>query len=269
MIYLQTKNKRRGAKTLFVILLTAVLVVSLSNLFIEGGLSALFYKIGHPLWEADSYYGKTLKNFVSYFKTKSSLDYQNNFLKNENAILREKLSIYSETEKQNLELKELLGRFTEKKIILAGVLSAPPRSPYDVLIIDAGTRNGIQAGDRVITAGGSVIGEIVSALGDFSRVGLYTSPGRTLSGFLGEKRIPVEVVGIGGGNFEMILPKEEQVVEGESVFLPGLDNELIGTVSNVLTRDVDFLQLATVSAPVNLYELRYVGVVASSSRPAI
>lgn len=251
---------------MFAVLFAIVLIVAVANMTDERILPSLFYKLAGPVWQADNSASSASSDFFSYFRSKSTLNRENVLLNEQVSALRNKLVLLQESERQNEIMKELLGRGDGKnKIIFAAVLAAPPVSPYDILVIDAGSNQGLAAGNKVITSGGAVLGELENVYDNYSKVNLYSSPGKELSLLIGENRFAVEGRGVGGGAFEVILPKEEDVLVDDPVYLAGVEPLLVGKVDNIITRDIDFLKLVMISGAANIYELRYVGVVASST----
>ena len=66
--------------------------------------------------------------------------------------------------------------------------------------------------DDVVYANGDIpIGNIGKVYAKTSLVALYTNPGQKTEGFINGTNASVELVGRGGGNFEMVIPLELQV----------------------------------------------------------
>jgi len=130
----------------------------------------------------------------------------------ENAVLAARLS----------DLTRLLGTRTEPVAgIVAGVIARPPVSPYDVLILDAGTNAGVKVGARVEGVGGIPIGTIAATTNTSARVLLYSTPGMITSAWLGEERLPLEVTGVGSGAFRASVAREVVVQEGDLLYFAG------------------------------------------------
>lgn len=266
MNYLQISSRpRKKTRLVFILLLFAVLFVTVLNLFGANFLPGFLYKTGGPLWRAEAFWENTIGRFADFVTSKDSLGLENIRLSQELRTMQEHLFVSEELERQNAEMKSLLGRTDEKRKVFATVLAGPPASPYDVLILDVGAKHGLAVGDKVITSGGSVIGELSSVFNDYSKADLYSSPGKILSVFIGEEGFNAEANGLGGGTFEVVLPKEQAVNVGQAVYFASGEPLLVGTVDHVFTRDVDFLKLVLISSLENIYELRYVGVIASST----
>ena len=116
--------------------------------------------------------------------------------------------------------------------LLAGVLSRPPVSPYDVLVVDQGTNAGAQEG-MVAYAQGVPIGTVAEANARTSRVLLYSSPERFTEGWVGEQRLPLTLIGGGAGTFEADVARELEVAEGDMVYVPGPGALPIGRVERI------------------------------------
>ena len=67
-------------------------------------------------------------------------------------------------------------------MILSAILSKPNQSPYDTLIIDVGTQEGLKTGDTVFALGNVPIGRIDTDLSEFFQSGFVFKSGRKNAG---------------------------------------------------------------------------------------
>ncbi len=121
-------------------------------------------------------------------------------LQNENEVLTARAQ----------DLTKLLGGqsgSTQGSTIPAGVLARPPESPYDSLVVAAGSADGIATGAEVFSSGGIPIGTVASVTAHSATIQLLSTPGVTTNGWVGENRIPLTLSGMGAGAFTAILPK--------------------------------------------------------------
>lgn len=116
--------------------------------------------------------------------------------------------------------------------IVAGVIARPPLSPYDVLIVSAGTEQGVFQGMHVFSKN-IPIGTVESIAGNSARIALYSVPGRKSEGWVGEARIPVTIIGGGAGTFETDVAHDAPIQEGDLVYVPGPGALPIGTVVQI------------------------------------
>ncbi|GMU74117.1 MAG: hypothetical protein AMXMBFR44_3160 [Candidatus Campbellbacteria bacterium] len=138
----------------------------------------------------------------------------------------------------------------------ARVLSTPPFSPYDTLVLDRGSRDGVAVGDVVSFDDTVALGTIDTVTNTTSRVQLYSSPGTEQSVRIGSHDFLVVARGEGGGAFRMLVLKEEDVGRGDSVFLS--DGRLMARVEKVIPNESDAFALVYAAVPFNLFEIREV-----------
>lgn len=261
MNYLLDKKIKRNKYfkyTFFVIFLFVLIFFRVS---IFNGLSYVSHLIFRPVLILGSGVSEKLSSIGAYFYSKKSLSAENENLKLKLAEQEAKISDYNSVISENLEIKEILGRKQEKaNMILAAILAKPNRSLYDTLVIDIGTKNGIQVGQRVFGLGNIPIGRVTETYLASSKVVLYSSPGEKTEVIIGGKDTFMQIVGRGGGNFEMILPRDFVLEKGTTVSLPGLTSYTIGIVQTIISDPRDSFQKALLSSPVNIFELKFVEV---------
>lgn len=218
-------------------------------------------EVGNPIWKAEKFFSNGFYNLNYFFRTKSSITNENHNLIDEISYLRLSMSDYQILKNENIELKELLGKVGENNdFVLGNILSKPNRSPYDTLIIDAGTNAGIKEGDVVYANGVSPIGSVGKVYDKTSLISLYTNPGQKTEGFIDVSNVSVELTGRGGGNFEMIIPMELSVEKGTIIYLPGNNSEIIAYVDEIISSPTDPFKKVILSSPVNVQNLKWVQV---------
>ena len=204
--------------------------------------------------------GEKFSNISSFFYSKNIL-LENNI--NLRLDLNEKetmLSNYNSILAENIQMKAILGRKIEKtNMVISTILSKPNHSLYDTLIIDTGAKNGISEGKRVFAFGNIPIGRIAEVYSDSSKVILFSNPGERTEVVVG-KDIFMQVIGRGGGNFEMNLVKDITLEKGMEVVLPGIHPYVLGIVETIISDPRDFFQKALLISPVNIQELKFVEV---------
>lgn len=166
---------------------------------------------------------------------------------------------------QNIALKAMLDRPQTSKRLLGAVLQRPPGLPYDTLVLDVGTRNGVVEGDLVFAGGTLAIGEVSSVYGDTSRVSLFSAPGRTYDAQVAPKAaigtvIPLSLTGQGAGSLSGEVPAGSVAAVGDPVVIPGLGNELLGSITHIQVSAGSSFETLYVQLPVNVFSLQYVQV---------
>ena len=73
--------------------------------------------------------------------------------------------------------------------------------------------------------------------------------------------ITVPATGKGGGNFEIHIPREIAVTDGDILAFPESPNVAIGVIKSIIFDPRDPFQTVLARTPVNVQELRFVEVV--------
>ena len=189
--------------------------------------------LASPLLRLGTVSSASVASVGSVFENKATLQLdverlalENARLTTENATLRARTA----------DLTKLLGTRTERGTgILSGIIARPPVSPYDVLVIDSGTDEGVVPNALVFGAGGMPIGAVASASKQNARVLLFSSPGKETEAWVGDARSPITLTGQGSGAMIALVPRELPVLYGDSVYVTGPGAMPIGTVVEVQT----------------------------------
>lgn len=268
MSYLLDRRARRARQLKIAAGVLGVLLVFYFRAGISRGLSAAALETFRPMLRAGNAFGAKLGSMGAYFSFKASLARENENLRQELAARDAKMTNYDALLADNANLQKILARApTEKKLVLAAILSWPDQSPYDTLTVDAGREEGVVSGDLVFANGDIPIGRVNSASEAAAKISLFSAPGEqthvivpgTLSG-ADNGDIFFEVIGRGGGNFEMILPRDFALTEGQQTVLPGRTPSVIAIVRTILSDPRDPFKKALLASPVNVAALKYVEV---------
>lgn len=251
------ERKKAGQKK---VLLITIIVILAVIILATGPVRHALFSVASPLWQAENSFLNS--NFFTYFKSKQALLNEKIVLEQKLFLTGNLLALNETLQTENENLKDLLGRKdTKQKTVLASVLVKPPQIPYDSLIIDVGTNYGVKVGEKVLASANVYIGEVSEVLPTSAKVTLYSTPGRKLSVVLGASSVTAEAVGIGGGNFNIYLPREVEVKEGDVIVIPSITANVFGIVEQVNFKDKDSFQTVLFKSPVNISELSFVQVV--------
>lgn len=257
---LDRKKKRRKIFNFFIIIILVFLVVYF-NKNIWTTLSGTAHILFRPVASIGISIGEKFSNLGANFNSKRTLSLENERLTDRLNELESEISNYTTVINENEKLKEILSRKKENvELILAGILSKPNISPYDTLIVDAGEREGVQEGNTVFAHGNIPIGKVSNVYSRTSKVVLFSSPGEKTEVVLVGKNTFMQVIGRGGGNFEMILPRDFVVEQGTEIHLPGITPYVLGTVASIISDPRDAFQKALLISPVNIQELKFVQI---------
>ena len=224
-------------------------------------LSKTSQTIFRPVFVLGNNVGQSFKDFSSYLYSKRALMSENDKLKNQLDQQQSTMSNYNGVIDQNNQMKEILGRKSiASNFVLSAILSKPNRSPYDTLLIDVGTDKNIVVGDVVFALGNIPIGRVDTVYANTSKVVLFSNPGESTQVVIPGENTFMQIIGRGGGNFEMVLPIDFKVQEGTEVDLPGLTPYIVGTVATIISDPRDSFTKALLVSPVNVQQLKFVEV---------
>lgn len=196
------------------VVLGVLFILLLIRLIVPGFFVTMF----SPLWHLGNALTDAAgleESAVSKLARLEALEAENETLRNENRLLK------ANGEQDALE-----------QGIEAGVIVRPPLAPYDVLIVDSGSDDGVFEGMRVFSRA-IPVGIVESVAVQSARVVLFSSSGKTTDGWVGEKRLPITLRGSGAGAFEADIARESGVVEGDQVYLPGASAYPVGVVVKI------------------------------------
>ena len=166
-------------------------------------------------------------------------------------------SLPEEQTQKNI-LLELVGRKQESNIVIAAVLTRPPQTPYDVIIIDAGSNESLTIGSEVSLPEGPILGIISEVFPKSAKVRLFSASGEETNAVLERNNVPVTLVGTGGGNFRMTLPREIAIEKGDRILSPNIASRPLATVGEISVRPTDAFQEVLAKSPTNIFSLRFV-----------
>lgn len=261
MSYLQDKkikNKKTWTAVLGFLLLVVMFYFRTS---VFGGLSYISNTIFRPVIVVGNSAGSKFSNLFSFFYSKNSLVAENNILKQQIEEKDATMANYNSLLDENNQLKDILGRKKEQvNLFLAAILAKPNQSPYDTLLIDAGKNQNISVGNLVFALGNVPIGRVSEVDATSSKVVLFSNPGEKTEIVIEGRNVFMSIVGRGGGNFEMVVPRDFSIDKGVSVALPGMTTSPVGTVASIITDPRDAFTKALLVSPVNIFELKFVEV---------
>lgn len=210
-----------------------------------------------PLWHTEGESALSA-GIIGVFHSKITLTTENEELKKELRDLGLKLLDRNLLYEENLLLKEKLGRGNIDESIFARVLARPGQSPYDTLVIDVGSEAGLRGGERVMYEDTILIGTIAEVGARTSKVKLFTSSGEETIVEIGTERVSAVATGYGGGNFEIKIPRDTPVKEGDIILAPALMPHILGTVEYIESRPNDPFERVLFKSPVPLFEINHV-----------
>lgn len=261
--FVPTQNKNKHIM-IMVVVIAVVLIFSFapSRNIVRAGANF----IGTGILRVTHGVGGFFSNIGTSLRLKSSLEKENQDLKNQLSEINTKLLSYDSVVAENFELKTGMGRTDNLHFILATILSKPSKSLYDTLVIDGGENASIVIGQTVYANSEVPIGTIESVEKNSAIVRLFSSPKTESEGRLdvpdekGVKHIDITLVGRGGGNFQTTVPHDLVVPISAQVFSRDIKPRLIAVFQKITSDARDPFQTLLLTAPVNIQELNFVQV---------
>ncbi len=261
MTYLKRTNISQQRRTFLTsVIVFAIALIWIVHMFFPSFYGGLLAPLGTALWSTETgfvgFFVRTAKLLVS----KNSLIVENEKLKQDIQSRDQFVLLTESLREENEVLKKSLGRDNKSNDILGVVVSRPPVSVYDTLIIDIGSHDDVRVGNNVYTEGETLIGTIAEVYPYQSKVMLFSAPGNTISVIIGESRTIGEARGRGLGNFMIQLPADIHIKEGDTVQISQVRPHVFGVVEKIVVDSSDSLQTILFKSPVNINTLRFVEV---------
>jgi cell shape-determining protein MreC len=213
-----------------------------------------------PLWSAENRFSNALSGTGGFFHSKNSLINENADLKSRIASLELEKSTLLLAQDENARLLELLGRRARPLGVMATVLTHPPQSPYDLLIVDAGSNDGLAVGASAGLPEGPKLGLVEEVFPRYARIKLFTTPGERTEAVLERRQLPVTLEGSGGGNFRINVPRDTEVLVGDRVLSSGLVASLLAVVEEVNLEATDSFKEVLARSPANIFKVRHINI---------
>lgn len=240
-------------------------VLILIMIFIFGAvifsfLDTTIISIISPAWRTENVVIRNLQNWTALFNSQKKLWEENTTLKEKVSSLELTVLSLSRGQTQEGILLELAGRKQESNAIIATVLTHPPQTPYDIIIIDAGSRDSITPGSEVTLPEGPILGTVSEIFSKSAKVKLFSSSGEETNAILERGSVPVTLVGTGGGNFRIDLPHDIAVEKEDRILSAGITSRLVAIVGDVSVKPTDSFKEVLAKSPTNIFNIRFVFV---------
>ncbi len=260
MSYLLKSKPKQENKTKFFVIVVVFALLSLSNFFFSGALKTVSHAIAKPVWAFSGYASKPFGSITDFFRFKNSLITRNTVLEEEVNSLKLKEIDYDLLLKENEDLRSQLGIVNNSFKISSKVLSKPPRSPYDTLVIDSGSSAGVAPGNRVYLSDGVVIGFVTNVTPSTSLVKLFSTGDNTQEAVVSRTGTSFNLVGNGGANFKLEVPKDTDIVWGDTFLYPSNSAAIIGNVYYIDQNSQSSFKTIHIRIPGNVFSSQWVFV---------
>ncbi len=209
--------------------------------------------------------------FVRFIKTINKLSdilEENKLLKEKiNLLLKENINL-KELERENRELRELLGSsyYEQFELRLASVIGRTKTDWKSTIFIDKGKNHNIKIDMPVISQSG-LIGKIIATSRNFSEVRLINDPNSSVAAMIQKTRETGVIQGIGDITLNMdLIPKEAEIEIGDIIITSGLGGIfpkgiLVGRVYDVKNLDYKLYKFVEVLPSNNFEDLEEVLII--------
>ena len=219
-----------------------------------------FTTISRPVWAVGDMTKSGFGNVYNFFSLQKNLVAENKNLEDEVNTLNLKVIDYDTVTKENADLKSLLGRSVSSNSVVSRVLSEPPESPYDTLVIDVGSGDGIVLGDQVYISDSIIIGQVTSVTPHTSLVEMFSTGDKKTESVLERTGAMYELSGRGGANYSVDVPKDADVLWGDTFTIPGLSASVLGSVYYIDTNSQSAFKTIFIRIPGNVFQTKWVFV---------
>jgi rod shape-determining protein MreC len=223
---LSSRVARRRATAYATLLVVSLALMSVSSnplvRELQNGIAFAF----RPIQQAIDGIAGEVSSIATTIAEIDQLRHENATLRAENDLLDAESRSVAELRRENEALTALLQlrnglKFETRAVTVIARESSEARR---ALVIDRGTDDGIEVGQVVIGAGGSLVGRVVDAGGSIAHVVLISDPTSTVTGQLLGSSATGKVVGQLGGALVMTdVDSAAEVAVGEEVFTAGIE----------------------------------------------
>ncbi len=247
----QTKKRTQIALVTAVCLLLLFLVPKLMNVLASTVIA--------PVQMTKAWFWESGNSFPQYLRNRTELLNEIQALQKQLAESAGERHTIKTLSQENDALRSLLGYDGEERI-LAGVIGRPGTLPYDVLMIDQGTHDGVQEGAPVYIGDNTVIGVVRNATTQTALVELVTTPNFEATVYIIGPNIYTNAVGMGGGQLRVGVPQGIALETGDMVVLPSVASGIYGEISTIQSAPSGPEQYGFVSPHTPIASIRFVSV---------
>ena len=260
MNYLLKSKPKHEYRFKIILVVTVFVILSAIAFLFNKGTRNVFTTIARPFWNVGEISSNGFNNVINFFHLQSSLISKNKDLQNQIGTLNLKLIDYDIVTKENQDLKGMFGRIDTTNRILSRILSKPPQSPYDTIVIDVGSRDGVNMGNKVYISDNIIVGTITSVAPHTSLVELFSDGDKKQVVVLERTGASYDLVGSGGANMTIQVPKEADILWGDIFTYPGLTPSVIGSVYYIDTNSQSSFKTVFLRIPGNIFQVKWVFV---------
>lgn len=187
-------------------------------------------KVFQPILSVETWSVRVVSIIPDYFTSRHELVERITDLETKIAYNTTNESSVARLVQENSELRQLLGAEGEARIA-AGVIGRPSLTPYDVLVIDQGSNDGVVESAPVYAGADQAIGHVARVFPNSSIVVLASSPGVESTVYIHGPNIYTTARGQGGGVLAVSVPQGIPITTQDVVVMPSLGGGVYGRIS--------------------------------------
>jgi cell shape-determining protein MreC len=234
-------------------------VASVLLYFVGGLLGKAASLVTQPVYLARHWITESGGTVPSFFRSQNELIGEINTLREQLAAGSGKNATLSRVLAENDELRSLLN-IADTKRIVAGVIGRPPNLPYDSLLIDQGSGDGVREGAVVYHGDDHAIGYVSRAYSATALVTLFSTPGVEATAYIFGPDIYATVYGEGGGVIRISVPQGITLTKGDVVVMPTLEGGVIGSIEEIESVPTQPEQHAFIIGSIPIQSIRLLSV---------
>ena len=223
------KSKKTGIIGILITILVLTALVILTNIntsqfsFVEG----IANKLVMPIQNGLTYLKNKLAKNNTFFDDINNLKKENEDLKNENEELKKEVSELGIVKAENKTLREyanLSDEYTNYETVPAYIIDRDLSNFSETIVINVGTDEGVQK-DMTVVASEGVVGHIISATNNTSKVQLIIDSASSVSAMMNISRDNIIVKGELGENKKLkatYISADANIILNDEVETSGL-----------------------------------------------
>ena len=254
------ENFRRNSKEPWRLKYVLWIGVALCVLFLaKGAVSSLSSGATYFLYTAREYLQNSSATIPVFVRSRTELEEEIQSLKQQIASGQGVLETLGYVTAENTELRNLL-HASNTPMIVSGVIGHPPYTPYDTMVLDKGSDDGIVLAAPVYYGTGVALGYVHAVFPHMAYVTLFSSPGVESTVYVFGSNIFTTAYGEGGGVVRISVPQGVPLTKGDIAVLPSLHTGVLGAITEVQSIPTEPEQHAYVTLATSLQSIRVVGV---------
>ncbi len=257
-------------KNLFLLLFIGFLIIVLHYSKIISPLEGLIVKGLNPIRKQIYNISRNSRTYFYVITHYDEIKKEDDDLKNRLIDYVIDASYIKKLEKENLVLKQELNYFEtiEKKLVLAEVVSGFYLEGDSLLVINRGSKNGIDVGMPVVFGSGIIIGKVIKVNDWSSDILLLSNKNSLITATIqGHDRVNGIIKGDIDYGLQMdYIPPDIDIEAGDIVVTAGLEEKIpkdlvIGQVKEIFFEDGDFFKTAVVYSLVDYQVVNFVSII--------